>query len=290
MTISPLQGVRVVCIAIYVPALVAAQRLRGFGASVMIIEPPGGDPLAHMCRPWYDALRTGQATTTLDLKAPAGRERLGALLESADLLVTALRPAALERLGLGWSALRQRYAQLCHVAIVGYPAPLDNEPGHDLTYQAQAGLLTPPTMPRSLIADLAGAERAAQAALAALLARERGQGTSRQDVALSDAVDAFADPFRFGVTAASQILGGGFPGYGLYATADGWVALAALEPHFWKGVLDALGLDPNRATAETLGAVFRSRPAAEWQRWAAERDLPIRALTSGRAAPTSPDP
>ncbi len=275
---SPLQGIRVVCIAVYVPALVAVQRLRGYGASVIIVEPPAGDPLAHMCRPWYEALRTGQATTTLDLKDPAGRERLGALLGSADLLVTALRPAALERLGLGWAALRPRYPQLCHVAIVGYPVPRDNEPGHDLTYQAQSGLLDPPAMPRSLIADLAGAERAAQAALAALLGRERGQGISRHDVPLSDAVDAFADPFRFGVTAPGQVLGGGFPGYGLYAAADGWVAVAALEPHFMSGLLNALGVSAERGNAETLGAAFRGRTAEEWERWAAERDLPVTAV------------
>ncbi len=278
MTSSPLHGIRVVCIAVYVPALVAAQRLRVFGASVMIVEPPGGDPLADMCRPWFEALRIGQATTTLDLKTPAGRERLGALLESADLLVTALRPAALDRLGLGWSALRQRYPRLSHVAIVGYPAPRDNEPGHDLTYQAQAGLLDPPALPRSLIADLAGAERAAQAALAALLGRERGQGTSRHDVALSDAVDAFADPFRFGVTTAGHVLGGSFPGYGLYAAADGWVALAALEPHFMSALLDALDLSAESASTETLGAIFRTKAAEEWERWAAERDLPIVAV------------
>jgi crotonobetainyl-CoA:carnitine CoA-transferase CaiB-like acyl-CoA transferase len=129
-----------------------------------------------------------------------------------------------------------------------------------------------------LIADLSGAERAAQAALAALLGRARGQAASRHDVALFDAVDAFADPFRFGVTAPGQVLGGGFPGYGLYAAADGWVAVAALEPHFWRGVLDSFGMSADRATAETLGVIFRTRTADEWERWAAERDLPVLAV------------
>jgi alpha-methylacyl-CoA racemase len=276
----PLRGVQVVCIAIYVPALVAVQRLRGFGAAVTIVEPPGGDPLARMCRPWYEALRVGQVTNVLDLKGAADRDRLAALLESADLLVTALRPAALDRLGLGWTPLRQRHPRLCHVAIVGYPAPRDNEPGHDLTYQAQAGLLDPPGLPRSLIADLSGAERAAQAGLAVLLGRERGQGTARVDIALSDAVDAFADPVRFGITAPAQMLGGGFPGYGLYPAADGWIALAALEPHFWHGVLEALALEPERGNAEILASIFRTRRASEWEAWAVERGLPILAVRS----------
>jgi alpha-methylacyl-CoA racemase len=278
MTASPLHGVRALCIAIYVPALVAAQRLRGFGASVTVVEPPTGDPLAHMCRPWYEALHAGQTTTALDLKTAAGRDRLTELLATADLLITALRPAALDRLGLGWSALHDEHPRLCHVAIVGYPAPRDNEPGHDLTYQAQAGLLQPPGLPRSLIADLSGAERAAQAALALLVGRERGAGAARADVALSDGVDAFADPLRFGITAPGEVLGGGLPGYGLYAAVDGWVALAALEPHFWTRLLDALGVAAAHGTPEQLASIFRTRPALEWERWGAERDLPIVAV------------
>jgi crotonobetainyl-CoA:carnitine CoA-transferase CaiB-like acyl-CoA transferase len=280
MTRSPLAETRVVCIAIYVPALVAAQRLRAFGASVTIVEPPGGDPLATMCRPWYDALRSGQSAVTLDLKTAAGLDALAEVLTSADLLLTALRPAALGRLGLGWSALHERHPRLCHVAIVGYPAPRDNEPGHDLTYQAQTGLLQPPGLPRSLIADLGGAERATQAALAALVGRERGQGPARYDVALSDAVDAFADPLRFGMTTPGAVLGGALPGYGLYAAADGWIALAALEPHFWTGLLEALGLSSAEADRDRLSAIFRGRPAMEWERWATDRGLPIVAVRS----------
>src|SRR5579862_7857655 len=242
MANAPLDGIRVVCIAIYVPALVAAQRLREFGASVTIVEPPGGDPLSHLCRAWYDALRVGQSTITLDLKTASGRDQLSRLLLDTDALVTALRPAALDRLGLGWAALHGAYPRLCHVAIVGYPAPRDNEPGHDLTYQAHAGLLQPSTLPRSLIADLGGAERAAQAALAALVGRDRGRGSARYDVALSDAVESFADPFRYGMTAPGKVLGGALAGYQLYAAADGWVAVAALEPHFWTHLVQALEL------------------------------------------------
>jgi alpha-methylacyl-CoA racemase len=288
MSPSPLVGIRGVCVAVYVPALVAAQRLRALGATMTIVEPPAGDPMAVMCRPWYDAMHAGQSTVSLDLKTPGGRANLAVLLAQSDLLVTALRPAALERLGLGWSALHSQYPSLCHIAIVGYPAPRAEEPGHDLTYQARAGVLEPPLMPRSLIADLAGAERAAQAALAALVGRERGQGSTRFDVSLADAVESFADPFRFGVTAPGSILGGGFAGYGIYAAQDGWIALAALEPHFWTGLLAALGVAEPCTDREILNRVFASRTAAEWERWAIERDLPIVAVRSRPdAAPRS---
>jgi crotonobetainyl-CoA:carnitine CoA-transferase CaiB-like acyl-CoA transferase len=76
------------------------------------------------------------------------------------------------------------------------------------------------------------------------------------------------------------VLGGALPGYGLYAAADGWIALAALEPHFWTGLLEALGLSSAEADRDRLSAIFRGRPAMEWERWAADRGLPIVAVRS----------
>ena len=67
-------------------------------------------------------------------------------------------------------------------------------PGHDLTYLAHLGLLCPPALPRTLMADIGGAERAVSAVLALLLGRERGGGERYAEVALSDAAEAFAGP------------------------------------------------------------------------------------------------
>ncbi|MEZ5283466.1 MAG: CoA transferase [Vicinamibacterales bacterium] len=76
----------------------------------------------------------------MDLKSAGGRERLGAFLETADLLVTSQRPAALARLGLSASRLARTCRQLRVLQIVGdLRAP--GHAGHDLTYQAQAGLV-----------------------------------------------------------------------------------------------------------------------------------------------------
>ena len=119
---QPLAGVRVVCIAVYLPALAAAQRLRELGASVTIIEPPSGDPFATACPPWYHALRAGQTVVVLDIKSPQGFAQLTALLASSDILITALRLAALDRLHLSWPQLHEQHPNLCHVAIVGYPS------------------------------------------------------------------------------------------------------------------------------------------------------------------------
>ncbi|AHY47390.1 putative acyl-CoA transferases/carnitine dehydratase [Rubrobacter radiotolerans] len=271
-----LEGVRVVSLAVNVPGPVAAARLHALGAEVVKVEPPGGDPLREFCEPWYRELAEGQEVVRLDLKSESALQELRERLSGADLFLTSHRPAALARLGLPRERLRGDFPRLLQVAITGYPAPRENEPGHDLTYLAAHGLLTPPEMPRTLLADLAGAERAANAALAMLLERERTGEGGYAEVPLSEAAREFAAPFRHGLTKPGGVLGGGTPGYRLYRASDGWLAVAALEPHFLKKLLGELGLEAAREAE--LREVFSGRTTDEWETWAAERDLPILAV------------
>ena len=274
--IKLLRGTQVLVLAVNVPGPAAAARLQELGATVVKVEPPEGDPLAKANQDWYKALISGQKVIRLNLKEAGDRTRLDTLLGESDLLLTATRPAALERLGLGWPELHPRYPRLSQTAIVGYPAPKENVPGHDLTYLARLGLLTPPELPRTLLADLAGAERTVSASLALLLARELGQGTGYAQVPLAEAAAFFAEPLRYGITAPGGMLGGGLSSYNLYRARKGWISLAVLEPHFRQKLLDELGLQT--ANHEELTSVFLTRTAEEWQTWAAERDLPIAAL------------
>ncbi len=276
-----LQSMYVVTICVNVPGPAAASRLNEMGASVTKVEPPDGDPLARSNPAWYAALADGQEVIRLDLKDPEDRAGLDERLASADLLLTSSRPAALERLGLGPEKLRSAYPRLAQVAIVGHPSPHENEPGHDLTYLADLGLLTPPDMPRTLLADLAGAERAVSAALALLLERERGGEAGSETVALSEAAAFFAAPLHHGITQPGAHLGGGFPGYNLYRASDGWVAVAALEAHFWKKLLAELHLDD--ADHADLAKIFAGETANHWEEWAAEHDLPLKALSQKTA-------
>jgi crotonobetainyl-CoA:carnitine CoA-transferase CaiB-like acyl-CoA transferase len=271
-----LEGLRALSLAVNVPGPAAAARLRHHGLAVVKVEPPGGDPLARFCPAWYAALAAGQEVVTLDLKAAGDRACLDDLLAATDLLLTSSRPGALARLGLGPDDLPARHPRLCHVAIVGYPAPDGERPGHDLTYLAEVGLAAPPALPRTLLADLAGAERAAAAGLALLLARERGGPAGRAEVALADVAADFAASWRHGLTGSGGILGGGFPGYGLYRAGDGWVAVAALEPHFWARLQRELGVPD--ATHDDLRRAFLTADARHWERWAAARDLPLVAV------------
>jgi alpha-methylacyl-CoA racemase len=272
--VRPLGGIQVVSLALNVPGPAAAARLCCLGAAVMKVEPPDGDPLASTCPAWYEELCAGQDVVRLDLKDAAGRASLDGLLEGADLLLTSSRPAALDRLGLSWPHLHVRFPRLIQVAIVGHAAPRQDVPGHDLTYLASTGLLMPPQVPRTLLADLAGAEQAVSTALALLYARERGHGSGYVEVALADAAATFAAPLRHGLTAADGFLGGGFAGYSLYPAQEGWVAVAALEPHFWRRLTAEL----EASNAQDLARVFLTQTAQYWEAWGAARDVPLAAV------------
>jgi crotonobetainyl-CoA:carnitine CoA-transferase CaiB-like acyl-CoA transferase len=276
---GPLAGVRVTCIAVYVPALSAAQRLRASGAEVVAVEPPQGDPLETLAPSWYRRLHEGVTTRRLDLKSPAGAREVAELLAATDVLFIALRPSAAKRLGLDWATLHATHPALCVVAITGHAPPHAEIPGHDLTYQAARGLVAPPAMPRTVLADLAGAERAAYAATTLLFARERSGLGGHHDVSLEEALAPFAEPLELGVTGSAGPLGGALPSYGMYAARDGWIAVAALEPHFWRRLCDALGADGAELDREALTQAFAERSVAHWVAWAHERDLPLAAVT-----------
>lgn len=276
MPVEPLHGVRVVTIAVNLPGPVAAARLAALGAHVTKVEPPTGDPARWVSDEWYRTLSSRQDVVTLDLKADDGMAALHALLSEAQVLLTSHRPSALARLGLSWADLTARHPRLSQVAIVGQAGDLAERPGHDLTYQAESGLLSGPEMPRSLLADLGGAERAVTAVLAAALDLHLHGQVSYTEVALESVAHDLAAPYRLGVTQPDGLLGGALPAYGIYATADGHIALAALEPHFQARLSEALGRTLTRAALED---VFAQRTSAEWQAWADAHDIPLAAIS-----------
>jgi alpha-methylacyl-CoA racemase len=271
-----LQGVKIVSLALNVPGPVAAERLTQMGAEVTKIEPPAGDGLSKFAPAWYQSLCKGQTVKQLDLKTADGRKQLDGLLANADLLLAAFRPAALQRLGLDWESLHARHPQLCFVGIVGYPPPDEERTGHDLTYQSDFGLLRPPEMPASLFVDLAAAERAVSMALALLNKFARHGKAGCAWVSLHGCARGMAAPLRAGLTSAGGLLNGGYPLYGFYQASDGWIAVAALEPHFAERLL--LELNLSKADRSELERIFLQRSAAAWERWAVERDLPLVAV------------
>jgi alpha-methylacyl-CoA racemase len=272
----PLSGIKLVSIAFNMPGPAAVWQLHGYGASVVKVEPPTGDPLGRNCPELYGALTAGQEVVRLDLKDAAGRAQIDALLAGADVLITSTLPSSLERLNLSWDRLHRDFPQLCQVAIVGYAPPDEELTGHDLTYQASVGMVNPPTMPATLLADMAGAQCAVTDTFAVLRERERtGSGVFRY-VPIATAVDFFALPLRYGITSPGGRLAGTIPMYNLYQASDGWVAVAALEPQFWDKLQELLALE--QGTYEELATIFAKRTVGDWETWAVENRLPIGAV------------
>lgn len=267
---TSLAGVTVVSLAVNLPGPLAAARLCELGATVTKVEPPAGDPLAAAAPDWYEHLVRHQNVLTLDLKDDGDRAKLDELLTEADLLITSMRPSALNRLGL--ARPHETFPQLSLIEIVGHDDEQAEIPGHDLNYQAVHGTLTPPQMPKVPVADMLGAERAVSTALAALIGRAKAGGGQPCRVVLAEAAARAGDAVRYGLMGNGALLGGAFPGYGIYESADGYVALGAIEPHFFERTCKAFGAD---GTHERLREAFAAKTAAELEAVARHLDIPL---------------
>jgi len=244
------------------------------GAQATKIEPLTGDLLSLASPAWYAELTRDCTVRTVDLRTDDGRRVLRQLLGAADLLLTSQRPSALTRLGISSDVLGELNPDLCWVEIVG-DTQAPETPGHDLTYQLEAGLLAPPAMPRTLVADLAGAQQAVRAALALLLGRARGCPARHRQVGLRQAAEDFAAPVYHAMTGDRGPLSGAIAAYRLYRLRDGWAAVAAIEPHFAAAFAQEVGEDPE--------AFFAGQTVAAATALARARDLPISAIrNSGR--------
>jgi crotonobetainyl-CoA:carnitine CoA-transferase CaiB-like acyl-CoA transferase len=275
---QPLTGTKIVTIAFNLPGPAAVSQLHRWGAEVVKVEPPGGDPLALHCPDFYQYLTGNQHVVRWNLKDAADRQQLDTYLATADLLVTSTLPSSLERMGLSWESLHAQFPRLCQVAIVGHAPPREEVTGHDLTYQAGVGLLAPPAMPLTLLADMAGAQTAVSHALALLAERSRTGEARHSFVAIADALEMFTLPLRFGLTMPGGPLGGAAPYYNVYPTAKGWLAVGTLEPHFWAKLCTLLAA--GEGTYDEMKAIFATRTAEEWQRWGDENRLPLAVVRS----------
>jgi crotonobetainyl-CoA:carnitine CoA-transferase CaiB-like acyl-CoA transferase len=247
--VRPLEGYRVVSLAEQYPGPFAAMVLGDLGADVVAVErPAGGDP-ARAFPGHFAALGRGRRSVALDLKTDVGRAACRALVDRADVLLEGFRPGVLARLGLDPAELTAARPDLVVVSISGFgqDGPHRDRPAHDLSFQALAGLLDPaaPAVPGLAQADVAAGLFATVAALAGLAGRAAHGRGGHHDVAMLDALLAFAAtrlvPAANGLPPDSL---GQDPGYGVYATADGrWLALSiAFEDHFWRALCAALDL------------------------------------------------
>lgn len=282
-TFAPLAGVRVLSLALNLPGPAALMRCRAMGASCTKLEPPSGDPMAVYNRSAYAALHEGVTVEAADLKTEAGQQQLHRVLEATDVLLTSFRPSALAKLGLDWDALHARHPRLSQVAIVGAPGDRAEEPGHDLTYLAESGLITDTTLPPTLYADMGGALLASEAVLkAALRTGASHMAGIYLEVALNAAADWLALPRSWGLTTPDGAVGGAHAGYRIYPCANGRVAVAALEPHFAARLCEVAGLASSSmfasGTHEAIARWIGTRTRAELEAMAREHDVPLLTL------------
>src|SRR5437899_9756518 len=186
-----LAGLRVLDLTVWRPGPYATQLLAEIGAEVLKVEPPGGDPM-RAYPDLFASLNANKRSLVLDLKDRAGRARLLELAADADVVIEGFRPGVAERLGAGYEHVRavNPRAIYCSISGMGQDGPLRLAPGHDLNYQAWAGVLAPdgaaPVVPAVPVADLAGGMAAALGVCAAVVRRlVTGEG-ERIDVAMGD--------------------------------------------------------------------------------------------------------
>lgn len=289
-----LQGVRVLSLALNLPGPAALLRCKAMGAQCTKLEPvaPSGsvsaDPMHHYSPAAYAQLHEDVTMVQANLKTAQGQALLQAQLAQTDVLITSFRPSALHKLGLAWETLHTQHPQLNMVRIFGDRTPENAEhPGHDLTYQAQAGLTDTGTMPASLYADMTGAIQGSEAVLQILLMRSQTGYGHCVDVGLAQAAQWLAMPRQWEMTTASGDVGGAHAGYRIYPCADGWVAVAALEAHFAQRLCQAIGIEncDGSPTAmrqphihETIAHYMQHRLAVEIDAMAAKSDIPLRVV------------
>lgn len=301
----PLAGITILDLTRLLPGPMATLHLADMGATIIKIEDKGvGDyartmsHVKHEVSQLFIAVNRGKQSMRLDLKNADDKASFLALVETADVVVESFRPGVMDRLGLGWEALKARNPKLVMCAITGYgqTGPLAQAAGHDINYIAYAGMLAQtaddegrPVLPNLQVGDLlGGAQTAVQGILAALLAVKMGGQGRFVDVAMTDAVFAHnlmpllaLNHAGRSAPPARDFLTGGVPCYGVYRCSDGrYMAVGALELKFWETCCEillrpdlktrhwslgqAIGGDDAMAVRAELDAIFATRSQPEW--------------------------
>ena len=248
---------------------------------------------------YFLALNRNKRSLRLNLKDERGRDVLLRLVEDYDVVVESFRPGVMDRLGVGYEALRARNPRVIYCPISGYgqDGPLTARSGHDTNYLALNGLLGltgrrggPPIQSAGQIADLGGGGlMAAVGILAALHERERSGEGQVVDISMTDGALSWLAMVAARYFAEQKVprrgepeLAGGIACYFPYETRDEkWVSLGALEPKFWQNWCNGAGRPdliekqfehPDSEAGAEIAAVFRERTRDEWTAFAGEHD------------------
>lgn len=262
---GPLQGIRVLDLSLLLPGPLCSMHLADMGAEVIKVENPrAADATRVMYKSsegtpgLYMMLNRNKKAITLNFKRPKAKEILFKLLENTDILLEGFRPDGMDKMGLGYDVLKEKFPRLIYCGISGYgiSGKYVDFAGHDTNYLALAGLLhqsgKDPVLGGYQMADVGGGTlNALSAILAALYHREKtGQG-QRIDISMMEGALQFLSLYA-GIYACekrvpepgNEILSGKLPNYNVYKTREGrHVTLGAVEDMFFKTFLRKAGLD-----------------------------------------------
>jgi CoA:oxalate CoA-transferase len=301
-----LEGIRVLDLTNVLAGPFGAYQLALLGADVIKVEAPGTGDLARQLGADPDlnralmgasflAQNAGKRSVTVNLKSEAGKEVFGRLVRSADVVIENFRPGVMERLGLGYDALRQAKPGLVYCAISGFgqDGPLKDNPAYDQIVQGLSGVMSvtgdaasAPLRVGYPVADTIGGLTAAFAIAAALVRRGRSQEGEFIDVSMLEATLV-----TMGWQVSNWLIAGVRPQplgnenmtaapSGLFATGDGPLNIAANQQQQFETLVRLIGRpelarDPRFAEREArkrnrfalkaeIESALAARSAAEW--------------------------
>ncbi|MDX1647285.1 MAG: CoA transferase [Longimicrobiales bacterium] len=296
---APLHGVRVLDVTQNLAGPYCGQILADLGATVIKVEPPGGDLGRGWGPPFWGedstlflAANRGKKSIVLDLKEPVGMDVLRRLVSSSDIFLQASRPGAARRLGIDDRSVRRWREDIIHLSVSAYgqEGPMRDQPGFDPLMQAYAGIMSvtgepggPPTRVGGSVVDFGTGMWSVIAILAALRTRDAtGEGASLE-VSLMDTALAWVSYHTMGYLATGAVPGpmgsalGSIAPYRAFATSDGHVMVAAGNDAIFRRLCRALDLD-----GVATDARFASN--ADRVRHREELDAAVEAATRRRSA------
>ncbi|QZP23619.1 CaiB/BaiF CoA transferase family protein [Pseudomonas sp. DR208] len=262
---GPLASLKVLDFSTLLPGPFASLMLADMGAEVLRIESPTRMDLLRVLPPHdqgtsasHAYLNRNKRSLALDLKQAEALEIVRALVKEYDILLEQFRPGVMERLGLGYEALKAINPRLIYVSITGYgqTGPYRDRAGHDINYLALAGVASytgrrdSGPLPLGVqLADVSGGSlHAVVGLLAAVIARQQSGVGQYLDVSMTDCSFSLNAMAGAGFLACdvepereSHVLNGG-SFYDYYRSRDGrWMSVGSLEPGFMQQLCDALG-------------------------------------------------
>jgi formyl-CoA transferase len=299
----PLDGLRVVDLTRVLSGPYCTMQLGDLGAEVIKVEKPGeGDDTRAFAPPfqgdqaaYFLSVNRNKKSITLDLKSDRGKAVLWRLIEASDVLVENFRPGAMDRLGLGYAAVKARRPAMVYCSISGFgdTGPQKDRPGYDVIVQGEAGIMDI-TGPRDgaphkvgvAVGDLVSGLTASQGILAALYTRKESGVGQHVRVSMYEAVAAlltFNASIFFATGNSPRRRGNEHPTivpYETYEAADGWINLGVANDDLWRRFCGAaerpeLVDDPrfakasdrvrNREVCQPLvKGIIKERPRDEW--------------------------